>query len=57
VARIGDDARVQVTLDILFLVVLVVPALIVLVLFVWAARKDGEEDKAVRDRLGPRRPS
>ena len=39
---------------ILFLVVLV-PAVVVIGLFVWAARKDGEEDRALQARLGIRR--
>ena len=29
--------------------------ILVAVLFVWAARKDGEEDRAVQERLGIRR--
>jgi heme/copper-type cytochrome/quinol oxidase subunit 2 len=37
------------------LVAVVVPVLIVLALFVWAARKDGEEDRALQRRLGIRR--
>lgn len=37
------------------LVVTVVPAAVVGTLFVWAARKDGQEDKAVQARLGIRR--
>jgi heme/copper-type cytochrome/quinol oxidase subunit 2 len=45
---------VQVFLAISFVVFLLLPVLICLVLFVWAAKKDGEEDKAVRKRLGAR---
>jgi nitrogen fixation-related uncharacterized protein len=45
--------------DIRFLIALVVvvllPAAVVGTLFVWAARKDGQEDKAVQARLGIRR--
>jgi anaerobic C4-dicarboxylate transporter len=33
----------------------VVTAVVVLGLFVWAARKDGEEDRALQARLGIRR--
>jgi hypothetical protein len=33
----------------------VVLAVVVGALFVWAARKDGEEDKALQNRLGIRR--
>jgi len=37
------------------LVVTVVPAVVVGALFVWAARKDGEYDRALQRRLGIRR--
>jgi hypothetical protein len=36
-------------------VILVVPLAVVSYLFVWAARKDGEEDQALQRRLGIRR--
>ena len=36
-------------------VVLLVPAVVVLALFVWGARKDGEDDAALQRRLGIRR--
>jgi cbb3-type cytochrome oxidase subunit 3 len=36
-------------------VILIVPLAVVLYLFVWAARKDGEEDRALQRRLGIRR--
>jgi hypothetical protein len=39
----------------LFLVLLAVPLVIVGVMFVWAAVRDGEEDRAVQRRLGIRR--
>jgi hypothetical protein len=42
------------TAVILVLLVLV-PAVVVLSLFVWAARKDGQEDRALQARLGIRR--
>ena len=45
------DIRVVIAL----LVVTVVPAVVVGALFVWAARKDGQEDRAVQARLGIRR--
>jgi hypothetical protein len=35
-----------------FIVLLAVPLVIVAVMFVWAARRDGEEDRAVQRRLG-----
>lgn len=40
---------------ILLLVVSLASVIVVLAAFVWAARKDGEEDKAVQRRLGIRR--
>jgi hypothetical protein len=40
---------------VLFLLVVVLPAVIVGGLFVWAALKDGQEDRAVQARLGIRR--
>ena len=39
----------------LLVVLLVVPVAIVGYLFVWGARKDGEEDRAIQRRLGIRR--
>jgi hypothetical protein len=41
--------------EILVVVILSVPLAVVLYLFVWAARKDGEEDRALQRRLGIRR--
>jgi hypothetical protein len=40
---------------IILMLLVAVPAVIVLGLFVWAARKDGQEDRAVQARLGIRR--
>jgi hypothetical protein len=41
--------------EIVAVVILVVPLALVGYLFVWAARKDGEEDRALQRRLGIRR--
>jgi hypothetical protein len=41
--------------EIVVVVILIVPLAVVLYLFVWAARKDGEEDRALQRRLGIRR--
>jgi hypothetical protein len=41
--------------EIVAVVVPTVPLAVVLYLFVWAARKDGEEDRALQRRLGIRR--
>jgi hypothetical protein len=46
---------VDIRFVIALLVVTVVPAVVVGALFVWAAKKDGEEDRAVQARLGIRR--
>jgi hypothetical protein len=40
---------------VLVLVVVVVPAVLVGGMFVWAAVKDGQEDRALQKRLGIRR--
>jgi hypothetical protein len=40
---------------IIAIIVVLIPLAIVGVFFVWAARKDGEDDKAVQARLGIRR--
>ena len=39
----------------LLIVLLVVPLVFVGVVFVWAAKRDGEEDRAIQRRLGIRR--
>jgi hypothetical protein len=41
--------------EIVVLVLVLVPFVLVGGVFVWAARKDGEEDRAVQARLGIRR--
>jgi hypothetical protein len=41
--------------EIAAVVILVVPLAVVGYLFVWAARKDGEDDRALQRRLGIRR--
>jgi hypothetical protein len=43
------------TAAIILVLLLLVPAVIVGALFVWAARKDGERDRALQARLGIRR--
>jgi hypothetical protein len=40
---------------ILAILLIVIPAIVVGVLFIWAAVKDGQEDRAVQKRLGIRR--
>jgi urea transporter len=41
--------------EVLLIVLLAVPLVLVGALFLWAARKDGEEDDAVQRKLGRRR--
>jgi len=50
-----EAGAVQTGEEIVLAVVAVATLLIVLGLFVWAAVKDGEEDKALQKRLGIRR--
>jgi urea transporter len=45
----------DVVLAVVVVILVVAPALLVGWLFVWAARKDGEEDRALQARLGIRR--
>jgi hypothetical protein len=45
----------QVAAEILLALVMLVSVVAVLAVFVWGAKKDGEEDKAVQRRLGIRR--
>ena len=42
-------------LEIVVTVLVSIPLAVVLYVFVWAARKDGEEDRALQRRLGIRR--
>jgi hypothetical protein len=46
---------VEVVAGIAVLVAVLAPTIAVAVLFVWAARRDGEKDRRVQDRLGIRR--
>jgi hypothetical protein len=45
----------QLAAEILIALVMLVSVVVVLAVFVWGAKKDGEEDKAVQRRLGIRR--
>ena len=45
----------EIAVAIALVIFVVVPAVVMGVLFVWAARKDGEEDRALQARLGIRR--
>ena len=45
----------KLALEIVVVIILVIPLAVVGYLFIWAARKDGEEDRALQRRLGIRR--
>ncbi len=45
----------ETAVGILIVAISVLSAVVVAVAFVWAARKDGEEDRALQKRLGIRR--
>jgi len=51
----GQKSTVDTALGILLLLVSLAGAVVVLAAFVWAARKDGEADRALQRRLGIRR--
>jgi heme/copper-type cytochrome/quinol oxidase subunit 2 len=56
VLRCGSqNVRMGIAAAVILVLVVVVPAVVVLGLFVWAARKDGAEDRALQARLGIRR--
>ena len=46
---------IEIALYVLSLVVTAALFVFVMVMFIWAARKDGEEDRAVQEKLGIRR--
>ena len=54
-AYLCDTVRMTSLAGILALILVLVPLALVGFVFVWAARKDGAEDKAVQARLGIRR--
>jgi len=49
------DVCMDIAAAIILVVLVLVPAVVVIALFVWAARKDGQADRAVQARLGIRR--
>lgn len=54
-ARVSHHVRMELAAAIILVVLVVVPAVVVLAMFVWAARQDGQADRAVQARLGIRR--
>jgi hypothetical protein len=55
VTRGGHATRRETVLWVLVAVLIVAPAVLAGVLFVWAAIRDGREDEALQRRLGIRR--
>ena len=51
----GHNGRMDIAAEIVLGVLVLVPLIVVGGLFVWAALKDGQEDKALQARLGIRR--
>jgi hypothetical protein len=45
-------AQMKFAAEMILLVLVLAPLVLVGVLFVWGARKDGEEDRALQERLG-----
>ena len=54
-ARVSHDVCMDIAAAIILVLLVLVPAVVVIALFVWAARKDGQADRAVQARLGIRR--
>jgi hypothetical protein len=54
-ARVSHDVCMELAAAIILVLLVLVPAVVVLAMFVWAARKDGQADRAVQARLGIRR--
>ena len=50
-----QDDGMDTAAGILLLIISIASMVVVLAAFVWAARKDGEEDRALQKRLGIRR--
>jgi hypothetical protein len=53
--RTRQTEEVDVVAYVVLVVLLAVPLVIVGVMFVWAAQRDGEDDRAIQRRLGMRR--
>ena len=52
---VSNDVLMDIAAAIMLVLLVLVPAAVVLGLFVWAAREDGREDRALQARLGIRR--
>jgi hypothetical protein len=54
-AGVSHDVCMDIAAAVILVLLVLVPAVVVIALFVWAARKDGQADRAVQARLGIRR--
>ena len=54
-ARVSHHVCMDIAAAVILVLLVLVPVVVVIVLFVWAARKDGQADRAVQARLGIRR--
>ena len=54
-AVMRKSSGMDITLVVVLVLIVLVPVVLVLALFVWAALKDGQEDRALQARLGIRR--
>jgi hypothetical protein len=52
---VSHDVLMDIAAAIVLVLLVLVPAAVVLGVFVWAAREDGREDRALQARLGIRR--
>jgi hypothetical protein len=52
---VSHDVLMDIVAAIMLVLLVLVPAAVVLGLFVWAAREDGREGRALQARLGTRR--
>ncbi|MDP9278392.1 MAG: hypothetical protein M3P00_03155 [Gemmatimonadota bacterium] len=52
---LGNCRRMDIAAAIILVLLVLLPFVVVIALFVWAARKDGQADRALQARLGIRR--
>ncbi len=55
IALFGETSHMNIAAGIILSVFAFLTAVLIIGLFVWAARKDGQEDRALQARLGIRR--
>ena len=54
-ATIGNTSRMTIVLGVVLSLIAVISTVVVFWFAIWAAKKDGEEDRAVQERTGIRR--